>query len=424
MVTALVCVLAASRLGMLRAVETRLVDVRLRGPHHAPPVDDLLIVGIEDATLAELKTWGLVLDRSVYAPVIEHLSRDGAKVIVIDVYFGPAETARQSTRVLAGAIADAGKVMLVANAEARLRDGGEAVRFTPPDPELASRAINVASPLLFRPDNIVRWVIPEQEGEENTRYPALSYALAQRMGGARLGAASPSEPLMINWAGPARTVERVKLEDVYHDRVPADKVRGRAVLIGLTNEEEDLFGTPVGPMSGVEAHAQAAATMLSGKLIPGQSSALGLLVALAACILLGLAGAGRSHWQVWAMAAALVVAWLVAGQIAFRTRLVLLPITSVGLSVVVWGVLLSALQSQRVIASLSRLWPSWVKEEGEQLEVTVLVCDVAGYTSRSEEVAPAELMELMRGFFRTVDEVVEPLGGVAARRPGDAALVF
>lgn len=421
---AIICAFASARMPIMRTVETRLVDMRLRGPHDAPTVDQLLIVGIEESTLnGELERFGpSALARAEYAPVIENLHKHGAAVVIIDVYFGDAPEQTAGTAKLARAMRDAGNVLLVAYADPELHEGGERVEFGLPTEALAEQAAGIVSPLLFRPDNIVRWVIPWQRADESTLYPAMALALTQRMSGA--APATDTQPLMINWAGPAGTVPRVKFEDIHADRVPADKIKGRAVLIGVTHEEEDLLATPVLPMSGVEAHANAAATMISGKLIPPQSDALGLLLALVVAVIIALAGAGRSHWQVWAIAGALLVAWLPASMLVFRTRLVMLPMTPVTLTIVAWGVLLSALQSQRAIASLSRLWPSWVKAEGEQLEVTVLVCDIAGYTSRSEETSAGEMMELMREVFAIVDRVVEPLGGVAARRPGDAALVF
>jgi CHASE2 domain-containing sensor protein len=423
-VVAIICAFASARMPLMRTVETRLVDMRLRGPHDAPPVDGLLIVGIEEATLSgDLERFGpAALARAEYAPVIANLHKHGAAVVVIDVFFGDAPEQAAGTAKLARAMQDAGNVLLVAYANPELHEGGERVEFGLPTEALAEQAAGIVSPLLFRPDNIVRWVIPWQRAGENTVYPAMALAIAQRMSKSAL--ATSTQPLMINWAGPAGTVPRVRFEDVYADRVSADQIKGRAALIGVTHEEEDLFATPVLPMSGVEAHANAAATMISGKLIPPQSDALGLLLALVVAVIIALAGTGRSHWQVWAIAGALLIVWLPTAMLVFRTQLVMLPMTPVTLTIVAWGVLLSALQSQRAIASLSRLWPSWVKEEGEQLEVTVLVCDIAGYTARSEETSAREMMDLMREVFAIVDQVVEPLGGVAARRPGDAALVF
>lgn len=68
--------------------------------------------------------------------------------------------------------------------------------------------------------------------------------------------------------------------------------------------------------------------------------------------------------------------------------------------------------------------PSWVTTDGEQLEVTVLVCDLAGYTARAENATAKETLRLLQPFFSIVDSVVPGFGGVVAGRPGDAALVF
>jgi adenylate cyclase len=88
------------------------------------------------------------------------------------------------------------------------------------------------------------------------------------------------------------------------------------------------------------------------------------------------------------------------------------------------GVVMAGLQRRSALETLARVWPTWVSEEGEQLEVTVLVCDMAGYTARSERLEPTDLMSMMREFFAIVDDVVGDWGGVSARRPGDAAVVF
>lgn len=427
LLVALACVVAGARLSLLRTVELRLVDARLRVPHDAPAVDRLLIVGIDQSTLSQLRRYGPgALARAEYAPVLRHLASHGASVIALDIYFGDAPEQEAGTRELAAALRAAGTVLLVAHADPKLHPSGELLEFSPPTQQLAQEAAAVVSPLLFRPDNIVRWVIPFQRAGEQTAYPALAVAVAQRVGAPALpqGLTASEVPVFINWAGPAGTVPRVRFEDVYYDRVPAEKIAGRAVLIGVVDEEEDLLGTPVGPMAGVECHAQAAATLLSGKLITPPSHLLGLLLGLAACTALALAGVGRGQWLVWLMTGGLLAMWGAVALWAFRAHLVMLPITPVALSIIVCGLTLSALQSQRAIASLSRLWPTWVKTQGEELEATVLVCDLAGYTARAEQIPPAELMALMRRVFAAVDEVVAPRGGVAARRPGDAALVF
>lgn len=417
---ALVAVLAAAHLGPLRTLEMGSVDHRLTVSHLAPPVEDFVIVAITESTFGAIEMWGpSALDRHAYATVITALDRAGARGIGVDVFFSGASVA-ETDAAMAGAIAEAGSVVLVAGADAEIdEEEGERRRFVPPPDSIAGSARAVASPLLFRPDGVVRWVDTMQhEAGGETAWPALSAAVLLN------AAQSVPERVMINWAGRAGTVETVSFEQVHDGRWDASIARDRFVLIGVTDEMRDLFQTPVGPMSGVEIHAQAAATMLSGRHISSAGGPIALLAALIGAVAVALIGRGRSHWWNWALGALLALAWTAAAIAVFQRTLVLLPTVGPSLALLLTGVVGAGLQSEAALRSLARIWPGWVSEEGEQLEVTVLVCDMAGYTARSERVEPSELMAMMREFFAIVDEVVGQSGGVSARRPGDAAVVF
>lgn len=416
---ALLMLLATAWLGPLTALEAWTIDWRLALPHRAPPVDDFLIVAIEKSTFDEIEHWGpSALRREAYVHVIDHLAGAGARSIGVDVFFsGDSDPADDAA--LARALADAGNVVVVGGAEAQLAEGGERRQFAAPPEAIATAARAVASPLLFRPDSAVRWVDTVQvDAGTTTAWTALSRAVLLE------ATRNIPDRVMINWAGPAGTVNTVMFEDVHRDPQAAAAAAGRFTLIGVTDEMKDLFETPQGPMSGVEIHAQAAATMLAGAYIADPPALVGLLAALAASLPVALVGRGRTHWLTWAVAAALSAAWIIAAALTFQRSLILLPIAGPVLAVLASGVVISALQSEAARSSLARIWPRWLSEEGEQLEVTVLVCDMAGYTARSERAEPAEMMAMMREFFAIVDEVVGRHGGVSARRPGDAAVVF
>ncbi len=424
LLAALVFAAAAGHLPLLRAVELRLLDWRLRAPHPAPPTDDLLIVAMGPSTFEKLKKWGpSALDRAEYVPVIDNLSKHGARLVAVDVHFGEERATAKADEALAQAIARAGNVILVADAQATLADdGGETVRFTPPASRIASGALTVASPLLFRPDNRVRWVQPLQRDADGSSYTALSFEVARII--TTSSPAVSSAPVMINWAGPDGTVDSVKFEELHDDLVDPSRIAGRIVFIGVTEQQKDVFSTPVGPMSGVEIHAQATATMLSSVRIVSTSHTASLVAGIVLCLLLAFFATGRRAWQVLLLTAVLLALWTVGCYLLFRVRAINVPMTGTIVGLLTCGVLLSLLQSERVATALSRLWPSWVSAEGEEIEATVLVCDMAGYTARSEDTAPGEIMELMRQFFATVDKAVGPHGGILARRPGDAAIVF
>lgn len=422
---AVLCSLAAGRLPMLRAVELRLLDWRLRSMP-PPSVDEVLIVGIENSTLSALPAWGpTALDRSTYARVIYNLARHGARAIAVDVYFGPAADAAASTRRLADAIKRAGNVVIVADAVAETEGGSERLSFTQPAPELAAAAAEIASPLLFRPDNVVRWVRLAVRGDDGRLYHALSFAAYAV---AKTQPAHPLPPnwpmLTIRWSGPSGTVPKVKFEEVYRDKVSADRIRGRVVFVGRWDPVEDLLQTPLGPMNGVEIHAQAAADLLAGRHVRMVTETTGVVLAVTVALVLALLTLRFRPVTTLFAAAVALGAWAGASYLVARQSLVLLPMTGTGLTIAVCGVVWSALRSERALRHLRTVWPSWVTAEGEDIEATVLVCDIAGYTAHSERSSPAEMMELLREFFDIVQQTVEQHGGILARRPGDAAIVF
>ncbi len=81
--------------------------------------------------------------------------------------------------------------------------------------------------------------------------------------------------LLLNYRGPQESFPIVSFRDVLHDKVKADLIRDRIVLIGSTAESlKDRFLTPYSgglvtypePMSGVEIHANIASQILSSAL--------------------------------------------------------------------------------------------------------------------------------------------------------------
>ncbi len=423
---AVLCVFAAARLPALRATELGLLDWRLRATRPVPAADRLLIVAIEASTFETLGTWGpSALDRAAWPPAIHALADAGARAIALDVYFTPTSTGADAA--LAAALADAGTVIIVADATARRAQGDtESLTFRPPSPAIAKAAAGVASPLLFRPDNTVRWVRLQQTAADgSTAYPALAFAVAQAVTRGPLRVPPSSWPLMtIPWSGPMGTIRRVRFEDLCAGRVPPDQIRDRVVFVGRWDEMEDLLQTPLGPVNGVEIHAQATAALLSGRYLTPAGNTAGLLIALVLSAALALLGIRRVVWVTWLHTACAVLCWLALAYVVFRAGGVILPVTGTALSLLATGLVLSALGSERALRSLTKLWPSWVSTEAQEVEATVLVCDLAGYTSRSEQSAPGEMLELLRRFFSLVEEAVREFGGTLARRPGDAAIVL
>jgi class 3 adenylate cyclase/tetratricopeptide (TPR) repeat protein len=62
--------------------------------------------------------------------------------------------------------------------------------------------------------------------------------------------------------------------------------------------------------------------------------------------------------------------------------------------------------------------------EGDRRPVTVLFCDLVGYTRLSSELDPEEVHNLLERYFTAVDAIVERFGGTIDKHIGDAAMAL
>ena len=68
--------------------------------------------------------------------------------------------------------------------------------------------------------------------------------------------------------------------------------------------------------------------------------------------------------------------------------------------------------------------PELVASAGERRVMTVMFCDIAGFTTMSERMAPAELLVLLNRYFSLMSQAVGDNGGVIDKYIGDAVMAF
>lgn len=226
------------------------------------------------------------------------------------------------------------------------------------------------------------------------------------------------------------------------DKVPAERLAGRIVLIGSSSPEAGAFlATAVGPLTPtVQVQADAIEGLRSGdipqrirnpRLIEAlAASALGL-VALAAALGLG---------PLWASS---VLAGLILGWIGFSVGL----FASTGLLVDPAGPLIPAIAaansalvvmfartrmlrgaierkfsrylSPEIVRRLTAA-PGELRIEGELREVTALFSDIEGFTTMSENAEPRTLVGALDAYFDGVCAIVIRHGGMVDKIVGDA----
>ena len=85
--------------------------------------------------------------------------------------------------------------------------------------------------------------------------------------------------------------------------------------------------------------------------------------------------------------------------------------------------LFSKYVSRDVLAEILRN-PGKVSLGGEEKEITILFCDIRGFTALSEQTTPRELVSLLNRYFSAMTEKILEKGGVLDKYIGDAIMAF
>lgn len=238
----------------------------------------------------------------------------------------------------------------------------------------------------------------------------------------------------------------VSAADVLAGKLPPGSLQGRIVLVGTTAPGLlDLRVTPVGETyPGVETHANVISGLLDGKIFVRPDYAVGLevLVLLVAGLLLALAlpliTAIRAVLLSLAVGAALVGlnVWLYVGSglvLPLSTALVM-AVTAFGLNMS-YGYFVES-RSKRELAHLFGTYvpPELVDEmvkdpdsytmTAASRELTVMFCDMRGFTRLSENMEPVQLQHLLNTVFSQLTDLIRANRGTIDKYMGDCVMAF
>ncbi|HEY4298924.1 MAG TPA: CHASE2 domain-containing protein, partial [Paraburkholderia sp.] len=286
-----VAILLAS-LGRLSASVDQLVYDRFLSLHAQPLLSDIVVLEIDNASIEQLGRWPW--PRSVHAKLLEQLARARPAAVIYDVLFTEANP-EDSQLAHAIALSPTYLPVLLTTPDAT----GRRV-VVEPVPPLAHAAAGLGH-INFEVDSdgIVRSVA-QFEGDADSRWPQLMVPVADAIerGALRLNARpqrqSPagsardegSESRFLIPFGPnAERYTKLSFASVLAGKVPADQLRGRIVVIGVTASGlYDRFATPVsgelGPLPGVYIHANVLDALLTGREIEPARRALVFAVSL------------------------------------------------------------------------------------------------------------------------------------------------
>ncbi len=289
----LLIALLTTQSGILGRVDNLLYDLGQR-LHTRPPPADIVIVAIDENSLSKLGRWPW--SRRLHAALVDRLKDDGARVIGLDLVFAEPDTADQPADAeLAAAVQRAGNVVLPVLLESS-RVNGQLLE-TLPLPQLLEQNVALGRVHVeLDQDGIARSIFL-WEGVGTPVWPHFAQAVLATAG--QLPASFSQTPPVtldvapfalvrqgqrrISYLGPPGHMQTLSYVQVLTGEFPAGMFRDKLVLVGATAAGMgDLLPTPVSglrqPMSGVEVHANALASMRSGRLISAASPGIALIM--------------------------------------------------------------------------------------------------------------------------------------------------
>jgi CHASE2 domain-containing sensor protein/signal transduction histidine kinase len=265
LVTAAITLAAAAVLSLTHAtrpLDDLAYDSLLRSAGRPTP-QDILIVAIDDRSLAALGRWPW--PRQVHTALLQRLARSAPAAVIYDVLF--VEPQPGQDEALAKAVAACRRVYLPLLITVPGTDGAAYDVARPIAPIAQAAAALGQTNVHPDADGVVRRAfLAESDGPHvwphlvGQAYEALHGALPWMDRAMAPGPALPAlerrGEMLIPYAGPAGRMRTVSFVDVLRGQVPDAFLRGKTVFVGATAAGlADRFPTPPGDMSGVELQA-------------------------------------------------------------------------------------------------------------------------------------------------------------------------
>ncbi|SAK78119.1 periplasmic sensor signal transduction histidine kinase [Caballeronia hypogeia] len=288
-------------------------------------------------------------------------------------------------------------------------------------------------------------VTPLFDDPANAGAPLAALAVATPRG-TRVIPVDANGAALVPYRGPAGSFPYYSIADVLGRRIPAGALAGKIVLIGTTAPGlMDQRTTPVGEVyPGVEVNANLISGMLDGaiRFQPPFAATLQML----ALVIAGLAMIFLWPWHIPARATllaallfgAIVAAdWYAFAHLAWSIPSATLLLAVLGLYVLnmSYGYFVEARAKRYFAALFGQYVPPELVEEmsrhpedysmaGRRAELTVLFCDVLGFTAIAETLEPEALARLMNEYLGTMTEVIRAHRGTLDKYIGDAIMGF
>lgn len=238
----------------------------------------------------------------------------------------------------------------------------------------------------------------------------------------------------------------ISATDVLNKRIDAAQLKGKIALVGSSAPGlQDLRVTPVDQTyPGVETHANVLSSMLDGRTLFTPDYALGVEVALLLLVGLGLAFVLPALSAVSALAFSCVMLFLPVGLniYLFDMHGMVFPLASlILLSLLAYMLNMSYgyFVESKSKRELSKLFGSYVPPQlvdemllqpanhtmkASNKELTVMFCDLRGFTQLSENLEPTQLQHMLNDVFGRITQLIMDRRGTVDKYMGDSVMAF
>jgi adenylate cyclase len=238
----------------------------------------------------------------------------------------------------------------------------------------------------------------------------------------------------------------ISAADVLAHRLPPASLKDKIVLLGTT--APGLLDLRVTPMSeaypGVEAHANLISGLLDGNALLRPDYALGYEVAalLLAGLLLAFGLPLLSAFQAVGLSVAVAAALVGVNFWLYQAYGLVLPLaSSLAMALTAFGLNMSYgyFVESRTKRELANLFGTYVPPElvdemvkdpdaysmqAANRELTVMFCDMRGFTKMSEKMEPIQLQALLNGVFSELTGLIRANKGTIDKYMGDCVMAF
>ncbi len=238
----------------------------------------------------------------------------------------------------------------------------------------------------------------------------------------------------------------ISASDLIARRLPEGSLKDKIVLVGTTAPGLlDLRVTPVGETyPGVEVHANVISGLLEGRLFVKPDYAMGyeVVVLLVAGLTLAFLLPTLSATVAVLVSAAVVAVLVALNYLLFNAYGLVMPLAS---ALVMAGTAFALNMSygyfveSRSKRELANLFGTYVPPElvdemvkdpdsysmkASNKELTVMFCDMRGFTKMSERMEPTQLQELLNAVFSRLTDIIRANRGTIDKYMGDCVMAF